>query len=209
MPGTLKLRSPAHHSQKYWSGNLLRKEQELKGAAELTKWLIKVRLEHHLIALQTLGVESLKDVIDVTAEDVEEFMVKKVEQNRFAREKEKLSTFTFAKETDTVWTTWKVNVGMLSDNAKLLLQLASFIGPEQKPVEFAKMVLGEMDRGEDGEEVHGLLRELARFSLIEWNSNDDALFSMHRLVQQVQLDVILLDDAELETTEATTSERMA
>ena len=72
------------------------------------------------------------------------------------------------------------------------------------------MVLGEMDRGEeDGEEVHGLLRELARFSLIEWNSNDAALFSMHRLVQQVQLDVILLDDAELETTEATTSERMA
>ena len=54
-----------------------------------------------------------------------------------------------------------------------------------------------------------LLRELARFSLIEWNSNDAALFSMHRLVQQVQLDVILLDDAELETTEATMSERMA
>ena len=74
----------------------------MKGAAELKKWLIKVRLEHHLISLQTLGVESLKDVIHVTSEDVEEFMVKKVERNRFAQEKEKLSTFTFAKETDTV-----------------------------------------------------------------------------------------------------------
>ena len=41
----------------------------------------------------------------------------------------------------TVWTTWRLNVENLSPDAKLVLQLSSFIGPENKPLEFVNLAL--------------------------------------------------------------------
>eukprot|EP00943_MAST-04B_sp_MAST-4B-sp1_P008264 g8264.t1 len=109
----------------------------------------------------------------------------------------------------TVWTTWRLNVENLSPDAKLVLQLSSFIGPENKPLEFVKLALNGIGPACVKEysllhvntsdvssaftrsiNTNELLRELARFSLVEWNENDPTLFSMHRLVQQVEIDNI-------------------
>ena len=91
---------------------------------------------HHLKSLQeVVGIKSLLDLKRIKNEWIEKFtFMTLLEKEDFKSEKETLC----AQEMKTVWRTWKLNVDKLSPGAKLLLQLASFLAPENKPKEFVK-----------------------------------------------------------------------